>query len=339
LVNVRCHRQRAFTIEPTTVLIGPNGSGKTAVLEALSILSLGRSWRTDTLTDIITSDEQVLRITLNETEREVGFQQQPVQKRLKLHGKAVSLQRWVGSFPTVLFQPDDGQFITGSPSQRRAALDRLLCQAVPGYIVLPQQLHRLTSQRNACLRRIAEGEGSSEELDIWDAELFAVVNQIESIRSEWLEQLLPEVTQHFLTLVPDAIILELRYKSSPASTLPGESYFEYLHRNRQRDIAAGVTLAGPHRADILFSTNTHPAAEYLSRGQQRALVVAWKLAEVAVLHRATAIQPLVLFDDVFAELDEIRRGVITRLLAEYPVVLTATDMPEMATDAHVITLK
>jgi DNA replication and repair protein RecF len=327
LTNFRNHASLEVSLEKVTVITGPNGSGKTAILEALSYLSVAESWKAERDAEVIKWHEPFARIVGDD--REVALQRSPSYKRYRIDGVSKRFTEILGTLPTVLFQPDDSSLVYGSPAARRRLLDRLLSQVVPGYAKALTTLQKVLKQRNRLLKQIQEGEASTTQLDYWDTELATHAVLICDARRNLLAAITPIVQQHYQELMPTSEGISITYECSPRD---GGDFLHHVQEQRTKEVQAGTTLYGPHREDLLFLYGEHHAAECLSRGQARALVLAIKLAEVAYVESQTTIPPILLLDDIFAEFDHDRRERIVSLLHRYQSVLTTTDM--MGVEQH-----
>lgn len=328
LIDFRNHEKLTVEFAPVTVITGPNGSGKTAVLEAVSLLSVASSWKTERDSEVVRWDQPFCRLVGGE--REVVIQRSPAYKRYRIDGLSKKLTDVLGTLPTVLFQPDDNALVHGAPAYRRRTLDRLISQTVPGYARALTTLQKILKQRNRLLKQIQEGQASTDELIYWDEELATVGKIIYDARKEAITTLTPLVVTSFRELMPDGEEISLKYDCSPDEG--GENFVAHLERNRTKEIMAGTTLYGPHREDLIFKYGGHNADECLSRGQARALVLALKIAEVTYVEQQTEIAPILLLDDVFAEFDAERRERIVATLGRYQSILTTTDM--MGVEGH-----
>ncbi len=324
LRGFRSHRQLEVVLGQRTALVGRNGSGKTNILEALNHLSVLKSWRTERDLELIHWDEQVLRVVAGD--RELAVQRQPYLKRMRIDGVSKRTADVLGTLPSVLFQPDHVALVYGGPAERRALLDRLLSQAVRGYASHLSALQKVVRQRNALLRRIQDGEASASELGYWDSEFANHAWEIRQAREGALVVLVPKVQAALGELVPE-LTLQVRYEASPREALNASTINLYLQQHHRRDIAAGVTLSGPQRDDIVMTWRGYPVDRVLSRGQARSLVLAWKLAEVSYLEEWLGTPPILLLDDVLSELDDVRSAVLPELFGERQVVVTSTDVP------------
>lgn len=324
LQHFRNHADTTVTFGHQTVIVGANGAGKTNILEAISLLSLTTSWRAGKDSEVVSWEQPFARITSGD--REMVIQRKPYYKRIRIDGVSKRASEVVGTMPTVLFQPDDSQLITGSPSYRRAAIDRLLSQSVPGYLGALTRLQRVLRQRNKLLKQVQEGEAQPGELDYWDAELATETAFIRAARGAALPDFSATVEAAFAELITGTSAVQMHYEQSPKHAETESAILHHLQENRYKEVGAGVTLYGPQREDITFMWGDHPAVEGMSRGQVRALVLAFKLAEVRHVEEATELAPILLLDDVYSEFDKERRVLVTSLTQKYQSILTTTDL-------------
>ena len=321
LENFRSYGRRNFELASMTVLIGPNGVGKTNVLEAISMLSLTTSWRTETDSEVVAWGEQFCRVTGDM--QELVIQSQPYLKRLRHDGIAKRTFQVIGMLPSVLFQPDDIQIIYGSPNSRRHYLDRILSQTSTAYTRAILELVKILKQRNRLLKMIQEQSASTEELLFWDEELErlqAVINPERQQLITFFNQRLPEI---FGQMVPDSPLVSIEYLRSPKQA---EHFLSHLHQQRHKEVMAGTSLYGPHREDLQLLWGEHAVAQSMSRGQSRALLIAMKIGELEYISARNEVRPILLLDDIFSELDQERRERFISILGNYQVVMTTTEL-------------
>lgn len=277
-------------------------------------------------------------------------------KRVRINGvnkRAIDL---VGLLLVVLFRPEDVDLVAGSPGGRRRYLDIALCQMEPTYCRALSEYNKALSQRNALLRQLGEqGTRASEQLRFWNDKL-AETGSLVVARRQWLINQIQDVASlRHLDLSGGYERLQIRYlpsfdpghlpaKKSPSypttqylrevgvyyETLAPEqvraSFLAHLQVSIGRDLAAGMTLLGPHRDDIGFYLGERNLRAYGSRGQQRTAALASKLAEVTIMTAVSGVSPLLLLDDVMSELDANRRAMLVDLLKTTPqAVITTTD--------------
>ena len=327
LVQFRNHRELSVELSPITVLTGENGAGKTAVLEAISYLSVASSWRTEHDTDVVQWGESFCKVQgQRDVIHELVIQRSPMFKRIRVDGVSKRLKDILGVLPTVLFQPEDSLLLYGSPAYRRQLMDRLLAQTHGNYAAALSQYQKVLKQRNRLLKHIQEGKAGIDELEYWDVELDAAAQVIVAARHQFVGQLQQLLPEYYGNLMEGGERAEVTYQMSPHADEP---LLHKLRQNRDKELLQGTTLYGPHREDLLFLYHGSPAAESVSRGQGRALIVAVKLIEIAFLHQCTEAKPLLLLDDVFSEFDEVRQKVLLSILPQYQTVLTATHLGQL----------
>lgn len=307
------------------VFIGDNGQGKTNLLEALYVACALRSFRTSRLAEIICLGEGEARIGATvqrgDMERELAIAVRERSKTVRLDGKAVRpLSRYFGTFNAVLFAPEDLQTPRGSPGGRRRLLDRAVFNLAPGYLVEAQRYDRALRSRNALLREHRAGTVRADLLDVYDRQLGSLGARLIGRRKALLEALEPRFRAAFEAITRADLSAALRYEPSVGgeAAAEGERAAEIearLRDERARDLARGATSSGPHRDDLTFILDGHPAQSYASQGQLRALVLAWKTAEIELLTAAHGEAPVFLLDDVSSELDAARNAYLFDFLA------------------------
>lgn len=258
-------------------------------------------------------------------------------KRLRVNGLPRRAVDVVGQVAAVSFSTLDIEALTGSPSARRRLLDLLIGQLDRAYVRALQRYGKVLVQRNALLRRIQEGK-APEELEFWDAELTTAGGYLIAARARWLRQLHSRAAEAHGRLSQGTEQLLLRYHPQlPAAVGPPprdpdtnearELLARALTLGRARDVAAGMTLSGPHRDDLLVAIDGAPLASYGSRAQQRSAALALRLAEAPLLASARGETPILLLDDVLSELDEGRqRAVLEAVCAAPQALVTATEL-------------
>ncbi|MBE7533299.1 MAG: DNA replication/repair protein RecF [Chloroflexi bacterium] len=268
--------------------------------------------------------------------------------------RKMRLMDLLGHLRVVLFLPEDVQLITGSPAERRRYMDITLCQIDTAYCRSLSQYNKVLEQRNALLRQIAEGSGSLEVLPIFTDKLITLGSQIVRRRALFLAGLARETQRvHYESLTNGRETIRLQYLPRLAGNGPPEQesvasgewlsteeatptsiktqLAEVLRQIQPADIARGVTSVGPHRDDWRFLLNGRALSSYGSRGQQRTAILALKMAEINWMTAVTGEQPILLLDEVMAELDAQRRAALLHTVqSAQQAILTATD-PAMFT--------
>lgn len=260
-------------------------------------------------------------------------------KRLKVNGVARRASEVIGQITAVLFTASDIELITGPPAGRRRYLDITISQTDPAYVRALQRYSRVVLQRNHLLRRIDEGEAKLDELGYWDDELVSAGALIMHTRRRTMQALCIGARDYHGKLSDGREELQITY--DPQTPLPEEGeettppveeiagrLRAALHRLRRREIASGVSLAGPHRDDLRFQLDGVPIAAYGSRAQQRTAALALRLAETAFLNAVNDDPPILLLDDILSELDEARRRAVLGLLHDAAQVFVSTAEPD-----------
>lgn len=282
-------------------------------------------------------------------------------KAIKYDTQNHKVNQAVGKFNAVLFLPEMTQIIDGAPALRRKYIDLVIAQAKPNYLNRLVRYNQAVQQRNALLKTIAEGNAKPGHLEVWDLKLAQLGSYLIKTRDATLQELEIESHNNHFLLSHGMESLTIRYHPSfdPARANDPQSsqlltkeqssaiisrdhlseqvietrFVETLLENRRGDIARGVTTIGPHRDDIRFLTNNTDLGYYGSRGQIRTALISLKMAESTWLEKTTGQKPVLLFDEVLAELDGQRRtDLLEHLTNDHQVFLTTTDANLFAGD-------
>jgi DNA replication and repair protein RecF len=282
---------------------------------------------------------------------EKGLGQSSFRREALVNRRKVRLMDMLGQLQVVMFLPEDVNLIAGSPSMRRRYLNVTLCQIDPAYCRALSQYNKLLEQRNAVLRDLAEGKGNQDTLAIFSERLVELGSLVYARRSVFFEEIGRETQRiHYEHLTAGSEALRVSYlprlqadqngsdrqlAREMAGWLRelqgdlggiGERFAEELARAQQADIARGATSVGPHRDDWSFWINGRFLGDYGSRGQQRSAILAMKLAEIAWVAQKSGQTPVLLLDEVLAELDEKRRALLLATVQNAEqAILTATD--------------
>ncbi|MCL4424870.1 MAG: DNA replication/repair protein RecF [Firmicutes bacterium] len=326
------------------LFLGKNGQGKTNLLEALYFLSLAESPRVSRQVDLIKWGEEgfVVEAAGQESGLEytfiAGFEGNRTSYRL--NGKEIPLLKVPGRLPTAFFSPDDLFLLKGPPSGRRNYLDRLLFQANPQYRFYHQRYGRIITQRNNLLRQWQGGLRRQEELTPWNQELVSIGSRLIKERLLFLKKLAVFVRKIHRELSGYAENAELIYRSTiplnnaaPALEEISQAFNAVIVTSLGQEIARGSTLFGPHRDDLSVLLEGRDLRSFGSQGQQRTAVLALKFAEAEFLKSELEKDPVLLLDDVFSELDQVRQNQMRRLLPEVgQVLITSADQTPFPTE-------
>ena len=325
------HLDVSFPAGPQ-VVVGPNATGKTNLLESVLVLGTGRSHRASVDSELIAWGADFTRLEAQADGATVeiviaGTASGGGRKRILVNGVPRRPQALAAALPVVLFAPEDMLLIVGSPGLRRVSIDTLVAQTVPASAATMANYGRAITQRNNLLRAVRDGTAAPDELRYWDGVVVDDGAQIVDWRRATLVALAQPLAAAHGEIAPGEDPLELRYvtNSPPAES---ESTRDALRRRlaetAHKEQWNGATLVGPHRDDIAFASGARDLAGYASRGQQRTAILAFKLASLELLTAAHGKPPLLLLDDVFSELDPQRRAHLVRRIGELPQAFVTT---------------
>ena len=362
LINVRTFRHLDLSMAPGMyVVTGPNASGKSNLVEAVTMLATARSARADSDVDLIAWDalegdpipaarlsaevataNGPLTLDVVASVREPRGEAAPrATRRFRVNGVARRASDLIGQLRVVGFSANDLRLIDGPPAGRRRYLDITISQLDAAYVRALQRYQRVLQQRNSLLRRIQDRRARADELEFWDGELATSGSYILATRAGVVDELSERAREQYAKLAPQDEALTLCYRAAVSedvqSAIRGPDLetrlADALVEERPRDIAAGVTRRGPHRDDIVFQLNGRDAGTFSSRGQQRSIALALRLAEVELSTERTGDPPVLLLDDVLSELDEQRRErVLATAHTVQQVVITSADEDRPARD-------
>ncbi|MGK9269740.1 DNA replication/repair protein RecF [Williamsia muralis] len=340
----------------TTLFVGRNGFGKTNLLEALYYVAGLRSHRVSTDQPLIRTGADQARVTatVENDGREltvdlvIGGARS---NKAAINGAPCRRPRDVlGILRAVMFAPEDLSLVRGDPGERRRFVDELVAMRGPRWAAAKSDYDRVLRQRAALLKTAAaalrrggnDAESVISTLDVWDAQLAAYGAQVSAARIDLVNQLEPHVAQAYSTIAPHSRPANMRYRSSASiDVIPpdGEKadvdYIEAallsdLAALRQKEIDRGVTLVGPHRDDVELLLGTEPAKGFASHGESWSMALSLRLGSVELV-RADGVEPVLMLDDVFAELDAKRREKLADVAAGAEQVLitaaVADDIP------------
>jgi DNA replication and repair protein RecF len=327
LTNYRSYANHSFELHPqASVVVGPNATGKTNLLEAVYVLATTKSFRTKD-PELIRHGDSYFRIEgeVDGVRIGLGFKNSPKSKQVDYNQVKRPLSRHIGNLPTVLFEPGDLQLLSGPPAARRRYLDGILAPADPGFRQALATYQRVLKQRNSLLERFDIGAVKSQVF-AWDLNLTTTAATIVSGRQQLLDKLNQRIGELYGDIAGEKLELSFGYVPSiDVSDDYGETLLAALANNLPRDLGAGFTTIGPHREDFELTVEGQPVATVASRGEVRSLVLAMKLLELELATRADSPTPLLLLDDVFSELDESRRDYLTQRLGGVQSLITTTD--------------
>ena len=325
LQNFRSYGDASFELSPgVNIVVGPNASGKTNLLEALLVIGKGSSYRAKD-TELIEFNKPWARLDVDLIDggkRTVKVVREPApSKTYEISNKQYKRMTLPNTLPIVLFEPEDLRLLAGGPERRRDYIDDLLEQTRPGYGTIRRQYKRALAQRNSLLKQY----GSRDQLFPWNIRLSELAGQITRARAELIKDINKEIPNLYRELSGTETKVTAAYQSKQPIDGYETALLKDLESSLDLDLARGFTGQGPHRDDLLMSFNGRPSSEVASRGEARTAVLALKILELKLVEKIRQQAPMLLLDDVFSELDGKRRHALTNHLASYQTFITTTD--------------
>lgn len=343
LINFRNYAQLDLELDNNlNFFVGNNAQGKTNLLEAIVFLSTGKSYRTKNEKELILWGKDHVtvagKIVENTGENKIKITYDAKIKKKNYFINSIGKNRisLSAKLTTVLFSPDDLSIVKGAPQNRRSFLDEEICKISPLYEKELYRYQHIVRQRNHLLKTFRKTVIDSDELLSWNQQLAPLAARIVLRRSETVHRLglLARLAQRRLTGRAES--LELIYNTTlPVKEASSEkglalAFLEQLQEKKEQEARFGQTIIGPHRDDLVFLLNGYDARLFASQGQQRTLVLALKLAEMEFIKGETGKFPVLLFDDVFSELDERRRAqLIEAVDGRAQLLVTGTELDRM----------
>lgn len=327
LKNFRNHKKLGIDFQGESFLIeGPNGCGKSNILEALHLLSTTKSMKAQYDKEMINYENDTANVNANIVRNEdpinlqLAIQKNPnfenMSKKLaKVDKTTKSLSVFSGQLNTVLFTPESIELVIGAPSLRRKYLDTVFFQIDRDYKNAHTAYTKTLRQRNKLLEKIRDEGIGLKQLDFWDEQLLTHGTLIQLRRQDFLNFLNDNIHKYAAKLTEQKNTYEAKYIKKEITP---EKFREY----QIREIAAKSTLMGPHRDDIEFIFNTHDLAGFGSRGQQRVLVLILKLCELDYIEKKVGMRPVLLLDDIYSELDKEHRTAIENIIPLQQTIIT-----------------
>jgi DNA replication and repair protein RecF len=357
LTDFRNYRGAELELEPgVTVFVGPNGQGKTNLVESLGYLATLGSHRTSVDSAMIRAgaDAAVIRALLRNVDRELLVEVQlnrGAANRAQVNRSAVRTRELPRYFSSVLFAPEDLALVRGEPATRRRFIDELLVQRSPRLAGVQADYARIVTQRNSLLKsaraqRIKESQLST--LEIWDERLVELGSEFIDRRGELVAELAAPLREAYQAVAGvdqqprisqrlsiEGAVGDDEDEPSTSSSFSGAGAEELAERGstadrfrgalravRRKELERGLTLVGPHRDDLLFELNGLPAKGYASHGESWSFALALSLASAQLLRADSSTgDPVLVLDDVFAELDSARRRALAAAIADFEQVL------------------
>jgi DNA replication and repair protein RecF len=319
--HVRNIETSQLSLDPAVnIVTGPNASGKTSLLEAISLAAQGRSFRTPRIDELKQHDQARMMVVAHykhgNQKTTIGLVREARKTRVKINGKHISGTSEMQELLSLhVITPESHELLEKGPKLRRQYLDWGVFHVKHSYLGCWQRYHRILRQRNSSLRK----NESRRQVRAWDKPLADEAIRLHEYRLEYIENLRPELMRFGQALLD----CEPEFDYQPGWDSSKGEFFEQLEGSIEQDIERGYTRLGPHRADLSMKYQGKPVKSVFSRGQQKLLVCAMTLAQVRQLEDPG----ILLVDDLPAELDEVRRGKLMQALkdTEAQVFVTATE--------------
>jgi len=346
LRNFRLFESFTFAPDTTgvTVLLSPNGTGKTSILEAVYALATASSFRTSAASDMIRTNESLAEVhgVLFNDQRRIQVDltltrgARNTTKRMLVNGQRPTSRAALSEvLPITIFTPEGVDVVRQGPEHRRTLLNTLLTDADLSTGDIIERFAKVATQRNALLRRWQgqmPGPSGRSELAVWDAEFCVAAELLVAAREALVSALSPLVEENYRLLAQNDQRVALGYERSWSGGLA-----DALQASLGDDVARGYSTVGPHRDDVAVRLDGRDARRQASQGEQRSLALAWRLAGHTHIRQQRGIEPLLLLDDVFSELDPVRSDQLLKLLpASQTLVTTASPLSRAMSPAVVL---
>lgn len=337
--NFRNYRNVSVKFDPgVNFLYGDNAQGKTNLLEAISICSTSRSYRSSRDKDLICFEEDEAHIRLKLQKREQAHR---IDFHIHKNGtKGVAIDGFpirkaselFGLLNLVLFSPEDLFIVRNGPNERRRFMDRELCQISAVYMKNLSDYNKVLNHRNKLLKDISVNEVLKSTLDVWDEQLLRYGKQIIRTRSRFLKDMTQIMRPVHAKLTGNTEDIRIKYEPS----IYEEEFENQLFLSRERDLVLQQTTVGPHRDDFSILVNGINIRKYGSQGQVRSAALSLKLSEIRMIEKSVGELPVLLLDDVFSELDSHRQEYLLHEIKKTQTILTGTGLDDLIKDNIVI---
>ena len=324
-------------VGPLTIFVGPNGVGKTNILEGINLLTAGETFRHAQISQLVREGKEQARLEIDSTDGNRSLKTSLLleagKKRYQVNGKAKSLSDLKGVLPSVSFTPDDLDLAKKSSSVKRDALDALGMQLSKNYYIVHRDYEKTVRYKN----RLLKEEASRILIESVNDTLLLCGSQLFCYRVSLFDRMIPIMSGRYDDISHSGERFGASYVPSwddrpledgvPARETVRKRLEEALSSTMEEERVRGRSLVGPHADKLSFTLDGRDVASYASQGQQRSIVLAWKLAEVETVKKSLGTAPVLLLDDVMSELDETRRDKLVKLVTDdTQTFMTATDL-------------
>lgn len=325
--NFRNYKEEEINLEKNiNIFYGENAQGKTNIIEAIFLCSLGKSFRAKKDIEMIKLNEEnaIVEIEYEKSDRDGKIKiELGNKKNIYLNGiKIKKLSELLGNLNIVIFTPDDINILKGGPQNRRRFLDIMISQLRPNYMHILNLYLKTIEQRNKYLRQIKEEHKDEKLLEIWDEKLAEYAIKICEYREEFINKIIEKIKIIHKNITNEKEEIELEYITECKDK---ENYLKLLKERRKLDIIKGFTTKGIHRDDFMIYINKKEINIYGSQGQNRTAMLSLKLAELQVIYDEIGEYPILLLDDFMSELDKNRRKNFLENIEDTQVIITGTE--------------
>lgn len=316
------------------LIIGKNGQGKTNIVESISLMSIGRSFRTN-------KDKELIRFGCESLYSSCSFNKRGLDKKIeiaikkdkkgiKINGVSLkSVQELLGNLNVVVFSPEDLRLVKDGPKERRTFVDKEISQIMPRYYSLLTNYNKILNQRNKLLKSY---KIDYNLLDVYDESIANYASEIYVIRSKFIKKLAEISNKMHRNLTSGLEDLTVKYKNQIKFDEENvdigwikNKILELTLENREHDCQTRTTRIGPHRDDLAIYINGIDVRLYGSQGQQRTASISLKLSEVELIKKEIGDYPVLILDDVFSELDQNRQKMLIEKLDSIQMFVTSAD--------------
>ena len=317
--NIKLH-------ENINVFYGENAQGKTNIIEAIFLSSIGKSFRTNKEKELIKFNENnsMVEINFKKSDRDGNIKIEiGDKKQIYLNGiKLKKLSELLGNVNIVIFTPDDINILKGVPENRRKFLNIMISQLRPNYMHLLTLYSKTLEQRNNYLKQIQIENKDENLLDIWDEKLVEYGLKIYEYRKEFIEKLQNKIKKIHKEITENKEEIEIKYFSDATTR---QNFINELKSRRKLDIIKGFTTKGVQKDDFVIYINGKEVSVYGSQGQNRTVMLSLKLSELQVIYDDIGEYPILLLDDFMSELDNQRRKNFLDNIKDIQVIITCTE--------------
>ena len=327
LKNFRNYKEQKISLDKNiNIFFGENAQGKTNILEAIYLGSIGKSFRAKRDNEMINigKENSYIKLEYEKKDRDGKIEIELGRKKIIYYNgiKLKKLSEILGNINIVIFTPDDIEILKGGPQNRRKFLDIMISQLRPNYMYLLNLYSKTIEQRNNYLRQIKELKKDPQLLDIWDEKIIEYSNKISKYRNEFIEKIKNKIKIIHKEITNNEEEIEIKYITD---SLDIENFKKLLKERRKLDIIKGYTTKGIHRDDFEIYINNKLVNIYGSQGQHRTAILTLKIAELQIVNEETGEYPILLLDDFMSELDEKRRKNLLKYMQKTQVIITCTE--------------